>query len=95
MDAGQCEGEQWMQADERKLVEEIISLLEPFNKEGIDLDENTNITSDLQIDSVAVMDFVMELEESLDISIPVNMLSEVQTIGDLAKVVQETTTKDR
>jgi len=84
-----------MQADERKLVEEIISLLEPFNKEGIDLDENTNITSDLQIDSVAVMDFVMELEESLDISIPVNMLSEVQTIGDLAKVVQETTTKDR
>jgi len=84
-----------MQADERKLVEEIISLLEPFNKEGINLDENTNITSDLQIDSVAVMDFVMELEESLDISIPVNMLSEVQTIGDLAGVVQEVTTKDR
>jgi len=84
-----------MQADERKLVEEIISLLEPFNKEGINLDENTNITSDLQIDSVAVMDFVMELEESLDISIPVNMLSEVQIIGDLAGVVQEITTKDR
>ena len=45
--------------------------------------------------SNAVMDFVMELEEKLDISIPVNMLSEVQTIGDLAKVVQEITRKDR
>ena len=84
-----------MQADESALVEEIISLLEPFNKEGITLDQNTNITSDLQIDSVAVMDFVMELEEKLDISIPVNMLSEVQTIGDLVKVVQEITQKDR
>ncbi len=83
-----------MQADQHTLVEEIISLLEPFNKEGVKLDENTNITSDLQIDSVAVMDFVMELEEKLDISIPVNMLSEVQTIGDLAKVVQEITQKD-
>ena len=84
-----------MQADQHTLVEEIISLLEPFNKEGVKLDENTDITSDLQIDSVAVMDFVMELEEKLDISIPVNMLSEVQTIGDLAKVVQEITQKDR
>ncbi len=84
-----------MQAEEKKLVEEIVSLLEPFNKEGISLNENTNITSDLEIDSVAVMDFVMELEEKLDISIPVNMLSEVQTIGDLAKVVQEIVAKDR
>lgn len=84
-----------MQADANALVEEIISLLEPFNKEGIKLDASTNITSDLQIDSVAVMDFVMELEEKLDISIPVNMLSEVQTIDDLAKVVQEITQKDR
>ncbi len=84
-----------MQVEEDTLVEEIISLLEPFNKEGISLGKETNITSDLEIDSVAVMDFVMELEEKLDISIPVNMLSEVQTIGDLASVVQQITTKDR
>jgi len=84
-----------MQAEENALVEEIVGLLEPFNKEGISLTKDTNITSDLEIDSVAVMDFVMELEEKLDISIPVNMLSEVQTIGDLAKVVQEITAKDR
>ena len=84
-----------MQAEEKTLVEEIVGLLEPFNKEGISLNKDTNITSDLEIDSVAVMDFVMELEEKLDISIPVNMLSEVQTIGDLANVVQEIVAKDR
>jgi len=78
-----------MEVDERSVVEEIVGLLKPFNKQDLPLSEETNITSDLEIDSVAVMDFVMELEEKYDISIPVNMLSEVQTIGELAGVVQD------
>ena len=78
-----------MEVDERSVVEEIVGLLKPFNKQDITLSEETNITTDLEIDSVAVMDFVMELEEKYDISIPVNMLSEVQTIGELAAVVQD------
>ncbi|MDZ5645677.1 acyl carrier protein [Nitrospirillum sp. BR 11828] len=49
----------------------------------IELSEDTNITEGLGLDSVAVMDFVMEIEDALDISIPLDRIAEVKTIGDL------------
>ncbi len=45
----------------------------------------------LEIDSVAVMDFVMEVEDHFDIDIPLNVLSETRSIEDLVKVVAERT----
>jgi acyl carrier protein len=34
------------------------------------------------------MDFVMEVEDHFDIEIPLNILSETRTVGDLATVVE-------
>jgi acyl carrier protein len=48
---------------------------------------DTDISADLNIDSVAVMDFVMEVEDHFDIEIPLNVVSETRSIGDLASVV--------
>ncbi len=59
-----------------------------FNTEGLKLTAETDISSDLNIDSVTVMDFVMEVEDHFDIEIPLNVLSETRTIADLAKVVE-------
>ena len=33
------------------------------------------------------MDFVLEVEDTYDISIPINLLSEVTTVGEFADVV--------
>ena len=69
-------------------VAQISRLLEPFNTNGTVLESSTDISSDLNIDSVTVMDFVMEVEDHFDIEIPLNVLSETRTIADLAKVVE-------
>ena len=39
---------------------------------------------DLELDSVMVMELMMELEDHFDISIPLNSLPDVNTVSDLA-----------
>lgn len=68
-------------------VAAICKLLEPFNSAGATLSPTTDISTDLNIDSVTVMDFVMEVEDHFDIEVPLNVLAETRTIADLAKVV--------
>lgn len=70
-------------------VSQIITLLEPFNSDGAVLSATTDISTDLNIDSVTVMDFVMEVEDHFDIEIPLNILSETRTVADLAGVVDQ------
>ena len=74
-------------------VQQICKLLEPFNGNGATLSAETDISADLNIDSVTVMDFVMEVEDHFDIEIPLNVLSETRTIAELAKVVETRTGK--
>lgn len=74
-------------------VDQICLLLQPFNSNGTVLTAVTDISSDLNIDSVTVMDFVMEVEDHFDVEIPLNLLSETRTIGDLAAVVDVRTQK--
>lgn len=69
-------------------VSQICTLLEPFNTNGTVLSATTDISTDLNIDSVTVMDFVMEVEDHFDIEIPLNVLSETRTVADLARVVE-------
>ena len=66
----------------------LCKLLMPFNYSGIEIKPETDISADLSIDSVTVMDFVMEVEDHFDIEIPLNVLSETRTMNDLVKVVE-------
>jgi acyl carrier protein len=66
----------------------LCKLLEPFNSKRIALKPETDISTDLNIDSVSVMDFVMEVEDHFNIDIPLNVLSETRTMSDLVKVVE-------
>ncbi len=70
-------------------IDQICKLLTPFNTAGIKLVATTDISSELNIDSMAVMDFVMEVEDHFDIEIPLNVVAETRTIGDLAAVVEK------
>jgi acyl carrier protein len=71
----------------------LCQLLEPFNTAKITLAPQTDISADLNIDSVSVMDFVMEVEDHFNIDIPLNVLSETRSIADLVKVVEDRLTK--
>jgi acyl carrier protein len=72
-----------------EIFSNLCKLLMPFNYSGVELKPETDISADLSIDSVTVMDFVMEVEDHFDIEIPLNILSETRTMNDLVTVVQE------
>mgnify|MGYP001813020323 FL=1 len=50
---------------------------------------DTNLVSDFTLDSFQVMEFMMELEESFDIMIDMNALSNTHTVRDLAVDVEQ------
>lgn len=51
---------------------------------GKALTEETDLQGDLGLDSVQVMELLVEVEERFDISIPLNVLPSVRTVRDLA-----------
>jgi acyl carrier protein len=73
--------------DDKEIMDAVFEMLQQHNPRNIHLRQETKITSELNIDSVEVMDLVMEIEQRFDIDIPISMLSDVETIGDLARVV--------
>ncbi|MGI9372331.1 MAG: acyl carrier protein [Hyphomicrobiales bacterium] len=77
-----------MDAQDQEIFDNVVELLKPFNTENIELTPETDISGDLNIDSVSVMDFVMEIEDKFDIDIPLNLLSETRTISEMIDVVK-------
>jgi acyl carrier protein len=69
------------------IITQICKLLGPYNTQNVELKAATDIPAELNIDSVGVMDFIMEVEDHYDIEIPLNVVSETRTVDDLAKVV--------
>ena len=70
------------------VMEQIQSHLRTRAGADVNIGPNTNITRDLGLDSLAIMDFIFDLEDHFDISIPMERIAEVQTIADLAKVIE-------
>ncbi len=67
----------------------IIESLEATVKRPLEVTGNTKIAVDLGLDSLAIMDFIMELEDKIDISIPLNRIAEIETIDDLVRTIEE------
>lgn len=70
------------------IVPVLVDLLKPFNPDDQVLLESTDIPAELNIDSVGVLDFIMEVEDHFDIEIPMNAVTNIRTIGELAAYVQ-------
>ena len=78
-----------MSAEQDLVFLRTCELLQKFNKRGIELRRGTDLTSDLEIDSVAALDLIMEVEDAYDITFPMNRISELKTIGDLVDAVHQ------
>ena len=75
--------------EQENILEEIYTVLQPFVPQGLAIDEETDMVADLGLDSLKVMKIVESIEDSLDISIPLNILPEVRTIRDFAQQIQK------
>lgn len=71
--------------------EEIVKALETFRKDDRPIELHTDIALDLNLDSLAVMDLLMQIEERFDISIPLNLIPEIRTVADLTRVIDQLT----
>ncbi|MDB5393114.1 MAG: acyl carrier protein [Rhodospirillales bacterium] len=67
---------------------EIAGVLAARVPAGAQVSAQTQIARDLGLDSVAVMDFVMDIEDHFDISIPLDRIAEVKTVQDLSHAVE-------
>jgi acyl carrier protein len=66
---------------------DITRILAAFLSEAPPLTGATNLVADLDLASVQVMEFVVEVEDHYDIAIDLESLSNVHTISELAAVV--------
>jgi acyl carrier protein len=75
------------------ILARLFEILKPFVKDGQKLEEQTDLVADLGLDSLRVMNLLVEVEDSFDISVPLNILPEVRTIKDFASQLQKITTE--
>jgi acyl carrier protein len=61
-------------------VREALAVIQP-NAAGLDGD--ADLAREVGLDSVQVMDMIMEIEDSLDISVPVEVLAQARTVNEL------------
>ena len=71
------------------VYDKIIEMIcEQFGMEADELNENTTFVDDMGIDSVDVVELVVELEDEFGLDeIPEEELRKIRTIGDLAAYV--------
>jgi acyl carrier protein len=57
-------------------------------KDEASITEDTVLARDLDLDSLAVMDVLMALEDKFDVSIPINHLPDIETVRDLTSTIE-------
>jgi acyl carrier protein len=75
--------------DHDDVFERVAEQIEPFNKKGIELSDGTTFATDLEWDSLTVMDFVAAVEDEFDILITMNMQAEIETVGQLVATIRK------
>lgn len=74
-------------SDSDVLDAQILDLLQCKVGPGRPITLDSSVVEDTGLDSVSVMDFVMEIEDEFDITVPLDQIAEVRTVRDLAQVV--------
>jgi acyl carrier protein len=73
--------------DEAETLRQVTEALASVAKAAGPVTVDTHILHDLNLDSVAVMDLVMVLETRFDTVIPMDRLAEIETVGDLVRML--------
>jgi acyl carrier protein len=74
---------------ERAIREDISEIFEQVLGHPVEIIDRTDIVEDLGMDSLGVMNFVMAIEDFYDISIPLDRIAQIQTVGDLIHAVED------
>ena len=73
----------------RELLEQILVILRPLAQDESEITADTDLTADLSLDSLKVMEVLVEIEDRFDISVPINILPDIRTVRDLVLQIQK------
>ena len=66
---------------------EIRRLLAPYQVAAVPIAGDTVICDGTTVDSLTVMDMIVDLEDRFDISIPMKQVAEIRTVNQLADTI--------
>ncbi|MEI4233335.1 acyl carrier protein [Roseovarius sp. D22-M7] len=73
---------------EQEILETLLGFLERFPTKSGTLTAQTDLSADLSLDSVSMMEILVEVEDAYDISLPLNMMANVSTVQDLVDQIK-------
>ena len=76
-------------ADYEEIYDRVKGILERFIESPVVIDEGTELINELELDSLRVMEIVEEVEDTFDISFPLNELSGIRTVRDFVLQIQQ------
>jgi acyl carrier protein len=76
-------------ADYAEIYRKVKEILERFIEFPDGIGEQTELVNDLELDSLRVMEIVEEVEDTFDISFPLNELSGIRTVREFVLQIQQ------
>jgi acyl carrier protein len=66
----------------------VTELIQPLAAPGRSIREDTDLVSDLEFDSLKVMNLIEQVEDRFDVSVPLNILPDIRTVRDFTVRLQ-------
>jgi acyl carrier protein len=76
-----------MTIDYNYALERICGHLERIAGNRVKITPDTNLLDQSALDSIKVLDLVMEIEDEFDVSVPLNLMTDVQTVREFADML--------
>ena len=73
----------------QEIIETLYGFLERSPKAEGNLRPDTKLADDLSLDSVSLMELLVEIEDHYDIGLPLNTMADITTIRDLADRISQ------
>jgi len=73
----------------QNILTDIYDGLKTITKERFNIDENTNLAEQLDLDSLQIMELILDIEDHFNITVPVNVLKDVDTVKDLVVQIEK------
>ncbi len=67
----------------------IAIIVDELGIDGTGINENSKIVSDLDVNSLELLNVIMVIEEDFDITFKEDRLRKIKTVGDVVKYVEE------
>ncbi|GDX61110.1 MAG: acyl carrier protein [Nitrosospira sp.] len=73
--------------DQETILQRLSHHLKNFVGLGIEISPEMDLINQLAIDSIKLLNLVMEIEDEFDISIPISSLVDIHTVNDFSNLI--------